>query len=279
MDIVDTVAGVRAWRRRAPGRLGLVPTMGYLHEGHLSLVRRARDQSDSLAASLFVNPTQFGPKEDLARYPRDLPRDQRLLKGGGCDLLFTPSVEEMYPAGFSTVIDVGPLAERLEGKKRRGHFRAVATVVAKLFGIFEPARAYFGEKDAQQLAVIRWMVRDLNLPVEIVACPTVREPDGLAMSSRNSYLNPTERLAASALYRALQAAKERWQKGGRRSDALRSAMRKVLVAQPLARIDYATVADPESFEELEGVIAQPALLLLAVYIGSTRLIDNLLLTP
>ncbi len=277
MQTVRTVAEARAWRYRAPGRLGLVPTMGYLHEGHLSLVRRAREENDAVAASLFVNPTQFGPSEDLSRYPRDLARDERLLESEGCELLFAPPAEEMYPPGFASAVDLGPLGTRLEGERRPGHFRGVATIVTKLFGVFQPTRAYFGEKDAQQLAVIRRLTRDLDLPVEIVSCPTVRETDGLAMSSRNSYLHPDERAAAPILHKALLSARARWERRTRHADTLRAAMRAVLRGEPLARTDYAVVADPETFTELEGEITGPALLLLAVYIGSTRLIDNMLL--
>lgn len=270
-----TIAQVRAWRRSAPGTVGLVPTMGFLHEGHLSLVRRARAENDTVAASLFVNPTQFAPHEDLARYPRDLERDQELLAGAGCDLLFAPAADEMYPTGAQTVVDVGPVAMPLEGERRPGHFRGVATVVMKLFGIFEPTRAYFGEKDAQQLAVIRRMVRDLDVPAEVVGGATIRESDGLAMSTRNSYLGPAERRAAPVLHRALQAAEGRWNAGERRASELQAAMRQTLAAEPLARVDYAAVADPETFAELTGTISGPAHLLLAVHLGPARLIDNL----
>jgi pantoate--beta-alanine ligase len=276
MRVVHTIAEARAVRRALPGTWGFVPTMGYLHEGHLSLVRRARAENDRVAVSIFVNPTQFGPHEDYARYPRDLERDLRLLEPLGVDLVFVPSVEEMYPPGFQTWVIVEEVSRPLEGASRPGHFRGVAMVVAKLFNILQPDRAYFGQKDAQQTVVIRRMVQDLNIPVEIVICPTVREPDGLAMSSRNTYLNPEERRAATVLFRALQAAKARYEAGERDAERLREAMREVIRAEPLARIDYVSVAHPETLQELERVEG-PALLSLAVYIGTTRLIDNLML--
>lgn len=276
MQVVRTIAEVRAIRRALPGTWGFVPTMGYLHEGHLSLVRRARAENDHVAVSIFVNPTQFGPHEDYNRYPRDLERDLRLLEPLGVDLVFVPSVEEMYPPGFQTWVIVEEVSQPLEGASRPGHFRGVATVVTKLFHIVQPDRAYFGQKDAQQVVVIRRMVQDLNIPVEIVVCPTVREPDGLAMSSRNTYLNPEERRAATVLFRALQAAKARYEQGERDAERLREAMREVIQAEPLARLDYVSVADPETLRELSQV-EDRALLSLAVYIGKTRLIDNLLL--
>jgi pantoate--beta-alanine ligase len=250
--------------------------MGYLHDGHASLVRRARAECRHVAASVFVNPTQFGPGEDLARYPRDLARDQAKLLEAGCDLLFVPEVSEIYPQGFETTVDVGAVASPLEGERRPGHFRGVATVVLKLLGIFAPHRAYFGRKDAQQLAVIRRLVRDLDVPVEVVGCPTLREADGLAMSSRNAYLTPEERRAAPVLFRALSLAKGLWESGQREPQALRAAMLEALHAEPRARVDYASVADPLSFRELAAPAAA-ALLCLAVFIGKARLIDNLLL--
>jgi pantoate--beta-alanine ligase len=278
MKTVETIADVRTWHNTLSGTVGLVPTMGYLHEGHLSLVRQARTENDHVAASLFVNPTQFGPREDLARYPRDVPRDEAMLASAGCDLLLVPSVDEMYPRGSETFVDVGSVSAPLEGERRPGHFRGVATVVLKLFGIFEPTRAYFGEKDAQQLAVIRRMVRDLQVPVEIRPCPTVREADGVAMSSRNSYLGPDDRRAAPVLHHALRAAEARWKAGERRASVLRQSLLEVLAAEPKARVDYAAVADPETFAALEGTIEGPALLLLAVHVGPARLIDNLRLS-
>jgi pantoate--beta-alanine ligase len=247
--------------------------MGYLHAGHVSLVEGARRENDRVAASLFVNPKQFGPSEDLARYPRDVERDTRLLEAAGCDLLFAPTVEEIYPGGFQTTVDVGTVAAPLEGARRPGHFRGVATVVLKLLGIFQPDRAYFGAKDAQQLAVIKKMVRDLDLPVDVRACPTVREADGLAMSSRNVYLTPEERRAATVLYRALEAGRDRWAAGERDAETLRQTIRSVLAEEPRVRVDYVSVADPETCQELETV-AGPALLSLAAFLGKARLIDN-----
>jgi pantoate--beta-alanine ligase len=248
--------------------------MGYLHAGHRSLLDRARRENDRVAASLFVNPAQFGPQEDLARYPRDLPRDQRLLEEAGCDVLFAPSVEEMYPPGFETTVDVGRIAAPLEGARRPGHFRAVATVVLKLLDIFQPARAYFGEKDAQQLAVVRRMVRDLDLPVVVCGCPIVREPDGLALSSRNTYLSAEERRAAPVLYRALCAARDRWTAGERDAEGLRRLMTEVLAREPLARVDYVSVADPDTLQEQDHA-RSPLLISMAVFFGPTRLLDNL----
>ncbi len=274
MRTVAAIHEVRAWRAGERGSLGLVPTMGFLHEGHLSLVDRARRENDCVAASIFVNPTQFGPTEDLASYPRDLKRDLRLLEDAGCDLVFVPEVTEMYPAGADTFVVPGKVAEPLEGARRPGHFRGVATVVAKLFNVFVPERAYFGEKDAQQLAVIRAMVRHLDMAVEVVGCPIVREEDGLAMSSRNSYLTPEERRAAPVLYRALLAGRELWARGERRGDALRAEMRRVVESEPLVRLDYASAADPESLEEVERADGA-LLLLLAAFLGKARLIDNL----
>jgi pantoate--beta-alanine ligase len=273
MKTVTSIRDVREWRRAGRGSVGLVPTMGYLHAGHLSLVEAARRENDNMAASLFVNPTQFAPTEDLSRYPRDLARDTQLLESGGCDLLFAPPPDEMYRPGFETAIDVGSVAATLEGARRPGHFRGVATVVMKLFGIFGPDRAYFGQKDAQQLAVVRKMVRDLDVPVEIRACPTVREADGLAMSSRNVYLAAEERRAAPALYRALVAARDRWAAGERDAEALRRAMRGVLADVPAIRVDYVSVADPETCRELD-IVSGSALLSLAAYLGQARLIDN-----
>lgn len=276
MDVVTTIGEVRRIRKARPGTWGLVPTMGYLHEGHLSLVRRARAENDHVAVSLFVNPTQFGPHEDLDRYPRDLNRDLSLLEPLGVDLVLAPAVEEMYPPGFQTKVIVEDVARPLEGAARPGHFVGVATIVCKLFNIFQPDRAYFGQKDAQQVVVIRRMARDLDFDLEIVVCPTVREPDGLAMSSRNVYLSPEERRAATVLFRALSAAQAAWQAGERDGERLRQQMRAVLAAEPLARPDYVSVADPDTLVELDQV-GERALASLAVRIGATRLIDNLIL--
>jgi len=276
MKAATTIREVREWRRSSGSEVGLVPTMGYLHAGHESLVETARRENPRVAASVFVNPTQFGPGEDFARYPRSLERDQALLDAAGCDLLFAPSVEEMYPQPQQVFVDPGPIATPLEGERRPGHFRGVATVVVTLLGIFEPTRAYFGQKDAQQLAVIRRIGRDLKLPAEIVGCPTKRDADGLALSSRNSYLTPEERRAAPVLHRALLAAGELWARGERHGEALRAAMRGVLAREPLARTDYASAADPETFLEI-GEARGSVLLSMAVFLGRARLIDNLLL--
>lgn len=276
MQVVQTPAELRIARASLSGTLGLVPTMGALHAGHLALVARAGVENDCVAASIFVNPTQFGPHEDLAAYPQPRERDLALLREHGVDLVWTPTPADVYPPGFQTWIDVGEVSRPLEGAHRPGHFRGVATVVAKLFNAFTPDRAYFGQKDAQQLAVIRRMARDLNFPLEIVACPTVREPDGLAMSSRNSYLNPEQRAAATVLYRALSAARSQVESGERDGAVLRAAMQAVLDQEPLAQTDYVSVADPETLQELARV-EDGALLSLAVRIGQVRLIDNLLL--
>ena len=277
MRTVATIAELRAWRAERNGLLGLVPTMGYLHAGHLSLVSAARRENERVAATLFVNPTQFGPAEDFKHYPRDLERDQALLASAGCELLFAPAVPEMYPAGGETTIDVGAVAAPLEGERRPGHFRGVATVVMKLLQIATPDRAYFGEKDAQQLAVIRRLVADLNVPVEVRGCPTVRESDGLAMSSRNTYLSADERRAATVLARALDAAEGCWRAGERRGASLQYVLSEVLDREPLARTDYAVAADPDSFQPVDHAQQGAVLLLLAVFIGKTRLIDNRLL--
>jgi pantoate--beta-alanine ligase len=276
MEIIETIAAFRQARARFE-RLGLVPTMGYLHAGHLSLVRQARAECGAVAVSIFVNPTQFGPREDLSRYPRDLERDLRLLREEQVDLVLVPSVAEMYPNGFSTSVDVRDVTEMLEGAVRPGHFQGVATVVCKLFNIVQPTRAYFGQKDAQQTVVVRRMARDLDMLLEVVVVPTVREPDGLAMSSRNVYLSAQQRQAATALYRALNAAGARYNAGERDAEALRWAMRAVLNAEPLANPEYVSVADALTLRELDHVGAAGALCSLAVRFGTTRLIDNMLL--
>lgn len=273
MLVVSTIAEVRGARPRFPA-LGLVPTMGFLHPGHISLVQRAKTECGAAAVSIFVNPTQFGPNEDLARYPRDLERDLELLRAAGTDLVFTPQPAEVYPTGFATRIDVGPVATRLEGASRPGHFAGVATVVAKLFNIFQPTRAYFGQKDAQQTVVISRMAHDLDLPVEVVVAPTVREADGLAMSSRNAYLSAAERAAAPVLHRALVQATRLFEGGEREAETLREAMRATIAAEPAFTVDYVSVADPQTLEELQRVEGA-ALASLAARIGSTRLIDNL----
>ena len=257
------------------GTVGLVPTMGYLHEGHLSLIRQGREECDHVVVSIFVNPTQFGPKEDLSKYPRDIERDLRLIEPF-TDLVWLPSAEIMYPKGYQTWVEVEEMTRPLEGAMRPGHFRGVTTVVAKLFTAVQPHKAYFGQKDAQQLAVIRRMVRDLNLPIEIVACPTMREADGLAMSSRNVYLDPEQRKAATVLYRSLSAAKALYEAGERNAEALRSKMKEVLAVEPLAEPQYVSCADYETLEELD-MIKGKTLLSMAVFIGKTRLIDNFVL--
>ena len=279
MDVVRTVAELRRWRAEQTGcSVGFVPTMGYLHEGHLALVRRAHAENERVVVSIFVNPLQFGPQEDYERYPRDLERDLALLRAERVDLVFAPSVEEMYPPGFATTVVVsGPVAERLEGEARPGHFHGVATVVTRLLNLVQPHRAYFGWKDAQQVLVVRRLVSDLALPVEIVPVPTVREPDGLAMSSRNVYLTPEERRVAAALPQALFAALERFRTGERAAEVLRRTVRDALARTPV-RLEYVSVSDRESFEEVERV-ERPALLLVAAWVGTTRLIDNVLLDP
>ena len=275
MRVLHTVAEMRS-ARAGLADLGLVPTMGYLHEGHLSQVRRARAENAAVAVSIFVNPTQFGPNEDLSRYPRDVPRDLGLLEAAGVDVAFVPDAAEMYPPGFDTRIEVGGITDVLEGAVRPGHFAGVATVVAKLFNIIQPTRAYFGQKDAQQSVVIKKLVRDLELPVEVIVAPTVREADGLALSSRNSYLTPEQRASAPAIFRALSAARERFEAGERDAEILREAMRRTIAAEPQMRIDYVSIADPLSLRELAAVEGQ-ALASMAVRLGATRLIDNLIL--
>jgi pantoate--beta-alanine ligase len=249
--------------------------MGYLHEGHLSLIRRAREECDQVVVSIFVNPTQFGPKEDLSRYPRDLERDMKLIEPY-TDLLWNPTPEIMYPAGYQTWVEVEGMTRPLEGAMRPGHFRGVTTVVAKLFNAVQPDKAYFGQKDAQQAAVIRQMVGDLNFPIEIVVCPIVREPDGLAMSSRNIYLDPQQRQAATVLSRSLREAGNAYDNGERDAGVLRKIIKDVLSSEPLAEVQYVSCADYETLEELEAV-NRKALLSMAVFIGKTRLIDNLVL--
>jgi pantoate--beta-alanine ligase len=276
MMIVSTLEELRSARSILDDPVGLVPTMGYLHEGHLSLVRRAAEECVSVVVSIFVNPTQFGPGEDLAAYPRDMERDLRLLEPLGVDLVWTPTPEIMYPNGYQTWVQVEALAETLEGAMRPGHFRGVTTVVAKLFNGVLPAKAYFGQKDAQQVAVIRRMARDLNFPLEVVVCPTVREPDGLALSSRNAYLDPEQRQAATVLYRALSTARKAYEAEENDAEVLRAIMRETLAAEPLARMQYASCADYDTLEELERVSGK-ALLSLAVFVGKTRLIDNFVL--
>jgi pantoate--beta-alanine ligase len=280
MKILRTVNDMRLACRAAKRSelLGLVPTMGALHDGHLSLVRAARARCESLAATIFVNPTQFGPTEDFVKYPRTFDQDCALLEEEGVDLLFAPSVEEMHPAGAVTYVTVGGLNERLCGKSRPGHFRGVTTIVTKLFNVVEPDVAFFGQKDAAQVAIIRRMVRDLNLPVEIAVGAIVREPDGLAMSSRNAYLDVTQRKASLVLYRSLTAAQKLFESGERSAEKLIGSGKEVFAEEPGARLDYFELVDPDSLEPVDQV-AQAALLAVAGFVGSTRLIDNLILAP
>ena len=274
MQVLETIADFRAARALTPGSLGLVPTMGYLHRGHMALVDRASSENHAVAASIFVNPTQFGPDEDFKSYPRDLDRDLKMLEDAGVSLVFTPSPDEMYRPGADTKVDPGPIANLHEGASRPGHFIGVATVVSKLFHIVRPERAYFGQKDAQQLVIIRRMARDLDFPLEAVGVPTVREPDGLAISSRNVYLAPGQRQAATVLWKALSRAQSLCNEGVRSCPDITSEMARIINAEPLAQLDYATITRPDTLEDLKTV--QPgALALLAVQIGSTRLIDNI----
>jgi pantoate--beta-alanine ligase len=281
MNIYRSVSDARAASRAAREngkRLGLVPTMGALHEGHLSLVRAAKAQCDVVAVSLFVNPTQFGPTEDLARYPRPFERDRELLEKEGIAILFAPSAEEMYPAGDATWVVVDGLSERLDGRSRPGHFRGVTTVVSKLFHVLDPDAAFFGQKDAAQCAVIRRMVRDLSIPVKIVTCPIVRERDGLAMSSRNAYLNPDERQRALVLHRSLSRVEEEFRAGERDSAALIAAAREIFGQEQQVRVDYVEIVDPDTLDPVEQ-IQQLALVAVAACVGATRLIDNTVLKP
>ncbi len=268
-----------ARQARAENRIvGLVPTMGALHAGHLSLIERARQECSPVIASIFVNPKQFGPKEDFSKYPRTFESDSEKLQGAGVDSLFAPEPPEIYPDGFSTYVNVDGLSERLEGRSRPGHFRGVTTVVMKLLQIVQPNFAYFGRKDAQQSRLITQMARDLNLDTEIVICPPVREPDGLALSSRNIYLNADERKAATGLYRALDAARNELAAGVRDALQLQAVLHLTLSAERHARVDYAEIVDAESFEPVVRV-SKPSYILLAVFIGKTRLIDNLYIEP
>ena len=258
--------------------MALVPTMGALHQGHLSLVRAARRASDIVAASIFVNPTQFGPNEDLAKYPRSFERDCQMLEAEGADFVFAPSVEEMYPAGAVTWVTVEGVSEKLDGRSRPGHFRGVTTVVSKLFHIVEPNSAFFGQKDAAQAAIIRRMVRDLNLPVEIVVCPIVREADGLAMSSRNAYLSPEDRKRALVLHRSLLRVKAMVDAGEHKAEALVAAGHEEFRSEPAVRLDYFEIVNPDTLDPI-GDVSAGALVAVAAYVGTTRLIDNALVNP
>ncbi len=276
MNTVQSISNLRQIRNGLPSPVGLVPTMGYLHEGHLSLVQRARQECANVIVSIFVNPTQFGPHEDLDAYPRDIPQDFVLLEKYGADLVWVPELEQMYTPDFQTWVTVERAAQPLEGKMRPGHFRGVTTVVAKLFNSVLPDKAYFGQKDAQQVVVIRRMVKDLNFPIDIVVCPIIREPDGLAMSSRNVYLDHEERQAAQVLFRSLSVASSAFQNGNNDADQLREIMTGTIMGEPLANLQYVSCADPDTLEELSGSISR-ALLSMAVVIGKTRLIDNFLI--
>jgi pantoate--beta-alanine ligase len=281
MKLVRSIAEMNALCGTARSRgahLGLVPTMGALHEGHLSLVRAARESSGLVAASIFVNPTQFGPSEDFAKYPRALKSDCALLEREGVELVFAPSVEEMYPQGAVTWVVVEGLSERLCGKSRPGHFRGVTTVVAKLFHIVEPDLAFFGQKDAAQVAIIQRMVRDLNMPVTIEVCPIVREPDGLAISSRNAYLSPQERQSALVLYRSLMRVQKLFESGEGDSARLVAAAKQVFAGEPAVRLDYIEVVDPETLEP-ETAVTKRTLVAVAGFVGQTRLIDNIVVEP
>ena len=276
MQIIESVAAFRQAYIEAEKPLGLVPTMGFLHEGHMALVRRAREENATAAVSIFVNPTQFGPSEDFSSYPRDMDSDLAKLADAGVDLVFTPPVNEVYPPGFDTYIDIGRIGERLEGEHRAGHFRGVATVVCKLLTIVRPDHAYFGQKDAQQCLVVKRLNDDLNLGAEIVICPTVRDSDGLALSSRNVYLSANEREAALSLHRSLRLAQDLHNHGETDAARIRQRMRRLITDSPLASIDYISIADADNLSELD-IIDRPTLVSLAVRIGKTRLIDNVII--
>jgi pantoate--beta-alanine ligase len=281
VEKIRTIAWMKeaARKARAENRIiGFVPTMGALHAGHTGLVERAKQECAPVIASIFVNPKQFGPKEDFAKYPRTLEADSEKFAAAGVDALFLPEAAEIYPSGFRTYVTVEALSDRLEGRTRPGHFRGVATVVMKLLEVVQPHFAYFGRKDAQQVRIISQMARDLNLDTEIVVCPIVREPDGLALSSRNAYLTADERRAATVLHRALAAARSELTTGDRDSLRLQTAMRRVLEGEPQAALDYAEIVDADSFEPVMR-IARPSYILLAAFIGKTRLIDNLYVEP
>ncbi len=281
MRVCHTIDEMRAASRalRREGKsLGLVPTMGALHEGHLSLVRAAKAQCDLVAASIFVNPLQFGPSEDLAKYPRTFDHDRELFQQEGVDFIFAPSVEEMYPVGAVTYVTVEGLSDKLCGRSRPGHFRGVTTVVAKLFNIVEPDRAFFGQKDAAQSTIIRRMVRDLNIPVQVVVCPIIREPDGLAMSSRNAYLDPPQRESARVLYRSLMAVQERFDQGERKAETLIEAGKQAFAQEPSVRLDYFEIVDPDTLDPVAD-LSRSALVAVAAFVGKARLIDNIILQP
>jgi len=276
MIVIETIPDMAYLRQNLKEPVGFMPTMGYLHEGHMSLVRKARAENKTVVASIYVNPTQFGPKEDLSKYPRDLPRDLAMLEKEGTDVVFFPSDKEMYPAGYDTWVTVDNLTKPLEGDSRPTHFRGVTTIVAKLFNIVRPTYAYFGQKDAQQVLVIKKMAADLNMNLKVITCPTVREPDGLAMSSRNVYLTPEQRKAAPVLNKSLQLAKELFTGEERNSAAILEKMTALIQKEPLARIDYISISDTATLAELK-TINKSALVSMAVRFGNTRLIDNVIL--
>jgi pantoate--beta-alanine ligase len=277
MKIVNTFRDLQNDLKDLESPLGFVPTMGYLHEGHLSLVKKARLDNQSVIVSIYVNPTQFAPNEDFNQYPRDLNRDLELLGAENVDLVWLPENSEMYPTGFQTWVEVNSLAKKLEGKYRPSHFKGVTTIVAKLFNGVQPNRAYFGQKDAQQAAVIQQMVRDLNYPIDIIICPIVREPDGLAMSSRNINLDPEERKAALCLYRGLTVAQKAFSNGERNAQSLRAMVQNEIEKEHLASMQYISCADPSTLDEIENNL-ESCLISLAVYVGNTRLIDNIRLS-
>jgi pantoate--beta-alanine ligase len=276
MEVIETIAGIRELRRSLKGTLGFVPTMGYLHAGHIALVKQAKAENDYSSVSIFVNPTQFGPKEDFKTYPRDINRDLAMLEPH-TDFVFIPSDKEMYPDGYNTWVEVNEITDVLEGAVRPGHFKGVTTVVNKLINIVQPDKAYFGQKDAQQAAVIKKMVKDLNMPLEVVVCPTIREADGLAMSSRNTYLTPEMRKGAPVLYKSLQRAREMIEAGEKNVADIRKEMMGLINREPLAVIDYISFADNETLKELH-TIKLPVLISMAVKFGKTRLIDNLVIS-
>ena len=276
MKTVDTIREMQTIRKQISGSIGFVPTMGYLHEGHLELVRRARAENDIAIVSIFVNPTQFGPKEDFEKYPRDTERDLSLLRSVGTDYVFMPAAVDMYPPGFNSWVVVEGVTVHLEGAARPGHFRGVATVVAKLFNIVQPDRAYFGQKDAQQCVVIKKMVKDLAMPLDIVIVPTVREPDGLAMSSRNVYLTAEMRRQAPVLHQSLKLAQKLWESGEKDAAAIKREMTQLIQKQPLGIIEYISIADADTLEEIE-ILRAPVLISMVVRFGKTRLLDNIIL--
>jgi len=277
MQVLESIEELRLARRLMSGEIGLVPTMGYLHEGHLSLVNSARQDNDTVIATIFVNPTQFGTGEDLSTYPRDMPRDLDMLESAGVDFVFTPTPDMMYPEHFQTYVTVEQVTQGLEGAQRDGHFRGVTTVVAKLFNLIQPDTAYFGQKDAQQVVVIRRMVADFNIPVDIVVCPIVREADGLAMSSRNVYLTSKERQAATVLYKSIQAVGQAYERGERDPDKLCQIAIDMVSAQSLADLNYVSLSDPLTLEDIVAPTDSPLLFSIAVQIGKPRLLDNCLL--